>query len=153
MEQQHPKRHTIPQLNVPDVLMSAGGIDITVRQLLFIITGALLSVNAWVFLNGVPTVLRWVLTSIPFLIFLVIGWTRIQGQPLELWTIKVARYYSRPQIYIWRRFTPMVAAADPETEIPSSSRPAKSQNKKPAAHTRTTARARAAKSKSKRGKQ
>ena len=103
-------RHTIPQLNVPDYIFSAGGIDISVRQFLMIVAAVLIDINLYIELepfltSSMSAVVCWGLLVIPIILALIFGWVKVQGQPLEIRLLRMMRYYGRPQIYVWQRAT------------------------------------------------
>lgn len=103
-----PLRHTIPQLNVPDYILSAGGIDISVRQFLFAIFAVLADINLWLFVSPstaitLSNIVSWTLIAIPIIVALIFGWVTIQGQPLEIRLLRMMRYYGRPHVFVWQR--------------------------------------------------
>jgi hypothetical protein len=101
-------RVKVPRLDLPDIAITWGGVDVSVRQLGFLIGGALVALNVWFALDilGQSSVLllgvRGLLAAIPLGIALAFGWIKIQGRPLEHRLLAIWTYRKRPQIYVWR---------------------------------------------------
>lgn len=122
-------RYQIPtHLNVPDKILSAWGVGITVRQLLILLIAWSAVANTWVRLAaplamlGIPGgVLHFAAAAIPGIILLVVAFKQVAGRPLEVWMLILLRYWLQPKVYLWRtvRVTPQAAQADGEPEPPA----------------------------------
>ena len=109
----------------PITFLSAGGIDISVRQFLFVVVAVLIDINLWLFIMPstaatLSNIVGWTVLAIPVILALVFGWITVQGQPLEIRLLRMMRYYGRPKIFIWQRYAAPEIPADtqdtPETQ-------------------------------------
>jgi hypothetical protein len=103
-------RYQIPtHLNVPDKILSAWGIGITVRQLLILLMAWSAVANTWVRLAaplamlGTPgVVLHFTATASPGILLLFVAFKQVADRPLEVWLLILLRYWLQPKIYLWR---------------------------------------------------
>ncbi len=121
-------RFQIPtHLNVPDKILSAWGIGITVRQLLILLIAWSAVANTWVHLDAplsmlgtLGGVLHFSATAIPGIILLLVAFKQIAGRPLEVWLLVFLRYWLQPKVYLWHsvRVAQEVVMGDEEAEPP-----------------------------------
>lgn len=102
------KKHIVPtHLNLPDSILTIGGVGISARQLLLLMLGGGISGNLWYHLPPVVPgllglLIRLLITSIPLDLAIIAGWVRYLGRPLEIWAVLLLRYWLRPKQYLWR---------------------------------------------------
>jgi hypothetical protein len=99
-----PERYTIPRLaNTTRVVLSYGPLELDARQLTVLALAVILAVDLWPWLSFLPLVLHWLCVIGSSVSLLPLGWLQPAGAPVEVWLIRLLRYYLLPQCYLWCR--------------------------------------------------
>jgi hypothetical protein len=98
------ERYTIPRLaHTTRIVLSYGPLEMDARQLTVLALTVILSVDLWPWLSFLPLVAHWLCVIGISVSLLPLGWLQPAGAPVEVWLIRLLRYYLLPQQYLWRR--------------------------------------------------
>jgi hypothetical protein len=108
-----PDRYTIPRLSdTSRIVLSYGPLEMDARQLTVLALAVILSVDLWPWLAFLPLALHWLCVIVISISLLPLGWLQPAGAPLEVWGIRLLRYYLLPKRYLWHRVVPEAVAAE-----------------------------------------
>lgn len=94
-------------LRVPETILTIGGVNLSVRQFLFLLLGSAIGYDLWLHeamlahsLGG--QLLRFALALLPFCLSCMLAFVRIAGRDLPIWLLIIARFGNRPRRLVWR---------------------------------------------------
>lgn len=112
------KRYTVPRLReLSLIVVSAGPVRLTARQLCVLILGTLLAHLLWrTFPPFVPFFVRGGCVFVLLATLLPFGWITLEGRSLESWLLVLVRYLCRLHLALWRPLLDELSAPDTERE-------------------------------------
>lgn len=98
------ERYTVPRLSdTSRIVLSYGPLEMDARQLTILALAVILAVDLWPALSFLPLIAHWLCVILISVSLLPLGWLQPAGAPLEVWLIRLLRYYLLPKRYLWRR--------------------------------------------------
>jgi hypothetical protein len=85
------------------VVLSYGPLEMDARQLTALALSVILAVDLWPALSFLPQAAHWLGVIGMSVGLLPLGWLQPAGAPVEVWLIRLLRYYLLPRHYLWRR--------------------------------------------------
>ncbi len=101
------RTHIVPtHLRVPEAILTIGGLNLSVRQFLFLLLGSALGYDLWLHLAALAHVpggqlVRLMLALIPFTLSCILAFLRLAGRELPIWLLVLIRFGNRPRRLVW----------------------------------------------------